>query len=60
MAVKKEIGYDVFTNAMDKQALDCGYRAWYHESKINHHQSMKQETTITVAINFFVGNPAIC
>ena len=27
MAVTKEIDYDVFTNAMDKQALDCGYRA---------------------------------
>ena len=27
MAVKKEIDYDVFTNAMDKQALDCDYRA---------------------------------
>jgi hypothetical protein len=27
MAVKKEIDYDVFTNAIDKQALDCGYRA---------------------------------
>jgi len=27
MAVTKEIDYDVFTNAMDKQALDCGHRA---------------------------------
>jgi len=26
MAVTKEIDYDVFTNAMDKQALDCGCR----------------------------------